>query len=193
MSKMLLGLTLLVVAAASSFAQPCFRYDQKNSCSSYPLSDFVASVPLPGANGAPARHVDLGTSLGWLFTLNEKTAVGPAFFFSAYLNGGWHSQLGAQGRVRYWLNPNLHVDFSPGAILRDSPYPRGFAGYTAEISAGYRDWVSLAARVDRVRVYPDDHDTVLQVGIKLGSYAGMGLTAVGTVAGGIAYLLSQID
>lgn len=186
-------LIALSANASNLNAQPCLRYNQKDSCSSYPLTDFIVSAPLPGANGGPARHLDLATNVGWLFQVHEKNALGPAFFFSAYLNGGWHSQVGAQGRVRHWINPNVHVDISPGLIIYDSPYPDGFAGYIAEVGVGYRDWISLAARLDRVKVYPSGYDTIFQIGVKFGSYIGMGLTGVGAVAGGIAYFLSSID
>lgn len=186
-------LIALSANASSGNAQPCFRYNQKDFCTSYPITDFIVSVPFAGASGAPARHLDLATNVSWLFNVHEKTAIGPAFFFSAYLNGGWHSQLGAQSRVRYWTNPNVHVDLSPGVIIYDSPYPSGFAGYIAEAAIGYRDWISLAARLDRVKVYPGGRDTIFQVGVKLGSYIGMGLTGVGAVSGGIGYVLSRID
>lgn len=186
-------LIALSANASSGIAQPCFRYNQKDICTSYPITDFIVSAPLAGANGAPARHLDLATNVGWLFNVHEKTAIGPAFFFSAYLNGGWNSQVGAQGRVRYWINPNVHLDISPGVIIHDNPYPDGFAGYMGEISIGYRDWIGIAARLDRVKVYPRGRDTIFQVGVKLGSYIGMGFTGVGAVAGGIAYVLSRID
>lgn len=189
----LICLIALIPDASDVNAQPCFRYNQKDFCASYPLTDFIVSAPLPGANGGPARHLDLATNAGWLFNVHEKTAVGPALFFSAYLNGGWHSQVGAQGRVRLWINPNVHLDISPGVIIQDSPYPDGFAGYMGEISIGYHDWISLAARLDRVKVYPRGRDTIFQLGVKLGSYIGMGLTGVGAVAGGIAYILSHVD
>ncbi len=189
----MLCLIAMISNASDVNAQPCFRYNQKDFCASYPITDFIVSVPFAGASGAPARHLDLATNVGWLFNVHEKTAVGPAFFFSAYLNGGWHSQAGAQGRVRHWINPSVHLDISPGVIIQDSPYPDGFAGYMGEISIGYHDWISLAARLDRVKVYPRGHDTIVQLGVKLGSYIGMGLTGVGAVAGGIGYILSHMD
>lgn len=189
----LIFLIAMISNTASGNAQPCLRYNQKDSCSSYPVTDFIVSAPLPGANGGPARHLDLATNVGWLFNVHEKTALGPAFFFSAYLNGGWNSQLGAQGRVRYWINPNVHLDISPGVIIHDNPYPDGFAGYMGEVSIGYRDWISIAARLDRVKVYPHGRDTIFQIGVKFGSYIGMGLTGMGAVAGGVGYILSRID
>lgn len=176
-----------------SHAQLCFRYDQKDSCSSYPITDFMISTPFLGVAGKPERHFDLATNLGWLFILHERVAVGPSFFFSAYLNGGWHSQLGVLARARVQLTDNLHFDISPGVILHDSPYPDGFAGYSTEIAAGYRDWVGVVTRLDVVKSYPRGHDTVFQVGLKFGSYAGLGLTGLGAIAGGIGYVLSQID
>jgi hypothetical protein len=191
----LLSFAFVLVLSISSHgrAQVCFRYEQTRSCSSYPMTDFIISAPVFGAAGQPERHLDLATNLGWLFNVSECLALGPSFFFSAYLNGGWHSQLGLHGRLRVYPGKNLHVDVSPGLVLHDSPFPEGFAGYSAEAAIGYRDWVSLVTRVDVVRSYPGGHDTILHMGIKFGSYAGLGLTGIGAVAGGIGYILSRID
>ncbi|MDZ7290042.1 MAG: hypothetical protein ONB44_13650 [candidate division KSB1 bacterium] len=176
-----------------SHAQLCFRYDQTDSCSSYPITDVMISTPFPGAAGKPERHVDLATNLGWLFVLRQRVAVGPSLFFSAYLNGGWHSQVGLHGRVRVHCTKNFRADISPGMILHDSPYPEGFAGYSTEMAAIYRDWVGVVARLDVVKSYPRGHDPVFQVGLKFGSYAGLGLTGLGAIAGGISYILNQMD
>lgn len=178
---------------ATSAAQVCWRQGPNEVCSSFPITDFTIAAPLAGAAGAPQRHVDFATNLGWLFKTNERIALGPAFFFSAYLNGGWHSQWGAHGRVRVQLRDNWHLQIAPGVIISDSPFPNGFAGYHAQVEVMFKDWVGLSARIDRVRVYPDDRDTVVQIGIKTSSYIGMGATALGAVAGGIAFLASRID
>ncbi len=57
----------------------------------------------------------------------------------------------------------------------------------------FKDWIGFAARLDIVKVYPEGHDTIFQIGIKTGSYIGMGMSGAGAVAGGIAYLVSRID
>lgn len=174
-------------------AQVCWRQQSNEICSSFPITDFTIAAPLAGASGAPQRHGDFATNLGWLFKTNDHLALGSAFFFSAYLNGGWHSQWGMQARVRLRLHEKWHVQFSPGVIISDSPFPNGFAGYHAQAEIMFNDWVGLSARVDRVCVYPDERDTIVQIGVKASSYIGMGATAVGAVAGGLAFLASRID
>lgn len=178
---------------ATSAAQVCWRQSPNAVCSSFPITDFTIAAPIAGVSGAPQRHVDFATNLGRLFKTNARLAFGPAFFFSAYLNGGWHSQWGMHARARVQLNNKWHVQISPGLIISDSPFPNGFAGYHAQVEVMFKDWVGLSARADRVRLYPDDRETIVHIGIKTGSYIGMGATAVGAVAGGLAFLASRID
>lgn len=188
-----LAVLLALLAPALSAANPCWRYAQSASCTSYPLTDFALSRPLPGAKGSPAREADLSTSLGWLFRVSKRFHAGPALLFSAYLDGGWHAQVGLQSRIRLFATPAVHFDFAPGLILYDSPYPSGFAGYSAEISCGYRDWVSLISRLDVVDEGLHDRQTVIQLGIRVGSYPGLALTAAGALVGGLGYIWSQMD
>lgn len=178
---------------SSTNAQVCFRYDEQENCSSYPITDFMVNIPIPGIASRPERHLDLATNLGWLFNVDKRWAVGPSFFFSAYLNGGWNSQLGVHLRARHYLTKDLHLDVSPGFIIWDNPLPEGFAGYSSELAIGFGDWISLTSRFDYLRAYPEDYIEVFQIGIKFGSYAGLGLSGLATVAGGIYYLLSRID
>jgi hypothetical protein len=132
------------------------------------------------------------TSLGWMFVLNESYDLGPSLFYSAYRSSdGWHSQLGVRANLRYHLDDDFHLDLSPGLILTDSPFPDGFAGYSVEFSVGWKDWVGLATRLDFVDTFESGHDQVMQISLRFGSYAGMGLTSVGIISGGIAYMASK--
>lgn len=137
--------------------------------------------------------MDFSSSIGWLLVVSERVHAGPALLFGLYLDGGWHSQMGVQARLRYLATPSVHVDFTPGLILIDSPYPGGFAGYSAELACGWRDWVGLVARADIVDEGLHDTQTVVQLGIRLGSYPGLALSAAGAAAGGIGYVWSQMD
>lgn len=174
-------------------AGPGWRYADSDSCTSYPLTDFSIARPLPEAKGSPSREVDFSTSVGWLFVADERVHVGPALHIGLYRDGGWHSQLGLQGRLRYLATPSVHLDLTPGLILTDSPYPSGFAGYSLEVACGYRDWVSLASRLDVVDEGLYDSQTVVHIGIRFGSYPGLALSAAGAAAGGIGYLRSRMD
>jgi hypothetical protein len=62
-----------------------------------------------------------------------------------------------------------------------------------ELACGYRDWISLVSRLDVVDKGEDDSQGVLQLGIRVGSYPGLGLTAAGALAGSVAYLRNQMD
>ncbi len=182
--------SLLIVCIVS--AEVCIRFDHSDTCTSYPITDFYFSLPVSQPDSIISREGDMTTSLGWMFVLNESYDLGPSLFFSSYRSSdGWHSQLGVRANLRYHLDDDFHLDLSPGLILTDSPFPDGFAGYTVEFSVGWKDWVGLAARLDFVDTFESGHDQVLQVGLRFGSYAGMGLTSAGIISGGIAYMESK--
>lgn len=188
-----IAITLAALSPAICDARPCWRYFDSASCTSYPATDFTVGRPLPGARGLPTREVDFSTSLGWMFVVGDRLHFGPAFFYSAYLDGGWHTQAGVQTRLRLMATPSLHIDVTPGLILVDSPYPGGFAGYSVELACGYRDWISVASRLDVVDEGAHDKQTVIQLGIRTGSYPGLALAAAGALTGTIGYIRSRID
>jgi len=183
---------LLVLSVLS--AGVCLRYDQSGTCTSYPITDFSFSHPVSQSSETNiVRDLDMTTSLGWMFVLNDSYDLGPSLFYSAYLNGGWHSQLGFRANLRYNLDDEFNIDLSPGLILTDSPFPDGFAGYTVEFCVGWKDWLGLATRLDFVDTTDSGHDHMLQIGLRFGSYGGMGLTSAGIIGGGIAYMSSRMD
>ncbi len=184
--------SLLVVSIVS--AEACVRYDHNGTCTSYPITDFYFGMPVSQpSDNIITRDFDMTTSLGWMFVLNERFDLGPSLFFSAYRDGGWHNQIGVRANLRYHLDNDFHLDLSPGLILTDSPFPDEFAGYTVEFSVGWKDWVGISTRLDIVDAFQSDHDQVLQIALRFGSYAGMGLTSAGIVGGGIAYMSSRMD
>ena len=189
-SRFLLVVTLLI--AATAFGEPdsaCYLIE-----TSYPVIDFYFSLPVSQSNdNAIKRDFDLATSLGWMFVLDEKIDLGPSLFVSSYKNGGWHTQIGARANLRYNLNDSFNLNFSPGLIFSDSPAPEGFAGYTAELSVDWKRWVGLSMRLDDVDTFQSDRDRVVHIGLQFGSYAGMGLSALGAISGGIFYLSDQMD
>ena len=183
-------MVLFIVSNVSG--EVCIRYDHSSTCSSYPITDFYIGLPVSQSEGSIIRELDMTTSHGLIKALDERIDLGSSLFFSAYRNGGWHSQLGISANLRYHLNDEFNLDLSPGLILTDSPYQEGFPGYTAELSVSWKDWVGLAARMDIVDTY-SGQDQVLHVGLRFGSYGGMGLTSVGIVGGGIAYMVNRMD
>lgn len=175
-------------------AKPCIRYDHEDLCTSYPITNFCFGLPVGQSNdNSMNRDLDLATNLGWMFIIDERIDLGPSLFFSSYRNGGWHSQIGVKANLRYNLNDEFSLNFSPGLILSDSTFPEGFAGYTSEFYVGWKDLVGLSARYDIVDTFQSGNDQVLHIGLCFGSYAGMGLTAAGAISGGIAYMKNQMD
>lgn len=189
-SSLLCIVALFIVS--TGFAEPGTNSDFAET--SYPITDFYFGLPVfQSSDNAIIRDLDLATSLGWMFVLDDRIDLGPSLFFSSYKNGGWHSQIGARANFRYNLNDSFNLNLSPGLIFSDSPFPDGFAGYTAELSLGWKRWAGLSIRLDSVDTFQSDHDQILHIGLQFGSYAGMGLSALGAISGGIAYWADQMD
>jgi len=91
------------------------------------------------------------------------------------------------------LSRRLCLNLTPGLILGDSPYPDGFAGYTAGASVVLDGWVGLSADMDVTKNINDDFDTVLRFGINLGSIPGLCMTAAAGTAGAVASWLNSMD
>ena len=185
---------MLLFIASNVSGEVCIRYDDSSNCTSYPITDFYIGLPVSQPDSTITRELDLTTSLGWMFVLNDRFDLGPSILFSGYNSSdGWHSLFGIRGNLRYHIDRDFHLDLSPGLILTDSPFPDGFTGYTVEFSVGWKDWVGVATRLDFVENIESDHDQVLQIALRFGSYGGMGLTSVGIVGGGIAYMVNRMD
>ncbi len=183
---------LFVISIIS--AEVCIRYDHSSTCTSYPITDFSFCLPVSQPSETNIiRDLDMATSLGWMFVLDERFDLGSSLFFSAYLNGGWHSQLGIRANLRYHLDDEFNLDLSPGLILTDSPFPDGFAGCTIEFCVSWKEWVGLVTRLDFVDTFDSGHVQVLHLGLRFGSYGGMGLTSAGIIGGGIAYMSSRMN
>lgn len=187
-------LAVSFLAASTITAEVCMRYDQSGTCTSYPITDFSFSLPVSQTDGTIKRDLDMTADLGWMFVLDGSFDLGPSLFFSAYSSSdGWHSQLGTKANLRYHLNDEFNLDISPGLILTDSPFPDGFAGYTIELYFGWKDWVGLTTRLDFVDTFDSGRVQVLHLGLRFGSYGGMGLTSAGIIGGGITYMSSRMN
>jgi len=160
--------------------------------SSFAVADFTLGYPV-GPSDGPERKLDVSSELGWLFTLDEGLYLGPVFHFGSWLNGGWHSRWGLGVHTRIDLSSRLSLNLTPGLILGDSPFPDGFAGYTAGASVMQDGWVGLSADVDVTRNFNNDYDTVLRLGIDFGSIPGLCMTAAAGTAGAVASWLNSMD
>lgn len=179
--------------ASSVAAQVCMRPepdDPDEPCRVYPITDFSVSTALVDTH--LDRPLDLATQLGFLVNAGDQLALGPALFVGAYRDGGWHSQIGVNARLRAYLPSGFHLDLSPGLILADSPGPDGFSGYGGELALGFRDWIALATRAEVTRRF-DGPSVAWLLGLRAGSYAGLALSVAGLIGGGVGYVRSRMD
>jgi hypothetical protein len=180
---------VFLVLATGSVALP---YEPSPGRDFILVTDFRAGCPI-GLSVEQSRKLDLSTELGLLFTLDRAHHLGPVVMFGSWLNGGWHSRWGLSARYRMQLGERLSLDLSPGLILSDSPYPDGFAGFTAEIALVLDGWIGLEAGLDATESYPDGTDTVLRLGLSLGRMPGLCATAAAGTAGAVAWWMSDTD
>jgi len=185
-------LIIMPVGALTVHAGGFLPFEPEESRSSFAVADFTLGYPL-GPSDGPERKLDVSSELGWLFTLDEGLYLGPVFQFGSWLNGGWHSRWGLGAHTRMDLNNRLSLNLTPGLILGDSPFPDGFAGYTAGASVVLDGWVGLSVDVDMTETFNNDYDTVLRLGIDLGSIPGLCMTTAAGTAGVVASWLNSMD
>jgi hypothetical protein len=122
---------------------------------------------------------------GLMYNLNKRSALGATLYFGLGVGNGF----GIKTRYRRWLNSSFSVDISPGLLV-------GAAGkdptFTGHVGINYKDWVALIAQVDSRHYWGSTSKIDLSLGIKLGSHAGMGLTAVSAVAGAALIVIAII-
>lgn len=180
---------VLILMSGTVLALP---YEQSPDGGGILVTDFLAAYPFGPSDGIE-RELDLSTELGMIFPLQNNLYLGPAFNFGSWLNGGWHSRWGLSARGRILLDRRYSMDLSSGVILGDSPYPDGFAGFTAGASLVLDGWLGISARIDFTEAYPDGTDTVFKLGLGLGELPGLFTTAAAGGAGAVAWWLNQMD
>ncbi|MBN2586928.1 MAG: hypothetical protein JXR55_06515 [Candidatus Fermentibacteraceae bacterium] len=156
------------------------------------VTDFIAGFPVDLSSERNGK-LDLSTELGLLLRLDEGHHLGPAVSFGCWLDGGWHSRWGVSARYRLELSERMCVDVAPGLILSDSPYPDGFAGFSLGASLVMDSWIGLHARLDATESLPEGTDTVLRLGLGIGGEPGLYTSAAASVAGLIAWRVSEMD
>jgi hypothetical protein len=157
------------------------------------VTDFIAGFPVDISSERDGK-LDLSTELGLLFRLDEGHHLGPAVSFGCWLDGGWHSRWGVSARYRMELSERLCLDAAPGLILSDSPYPDGFAGFSLGASLVLDSWIGLTARLDATEAaFPERTETVLRLGLGIGGEPGLYTSAAASVAGLIAWRVSEME
>lgn len=156
------------------------------------VTDFAAGVPIELDSDIDGK-LDLSTELGVLFPLGPAGKLGPVMTFGCWLDGGWHSRFGISARYRRAVSGRLDLDLVPGLILFDSPFPDGFAGFTAGASLVMDSWIGLHIRFDAVESFSGGTDTVLRFCLGLGGEPGLYATGAAAAVGAVAWQLSRMD
>lgn len=156
------------------------------------VTDFIAGVPIDLDSNLDGK-LDISTELGILFPLGSGQRLGPELTFGCWLDGGWHSRLGLSARYRSGISDRLDLDLVPGLLVYDSPYPDGFAGFTAGASLVLDSWIGLHLRLDSTESFPEGSNTVLRICLGLGGEPGLYATGAAAAAGAVAWQLSEMD
>ena len=187
-------LVVITIWAVTSNAQFSIYKYPKDQCSTFLVTEFTASRPFTLMEPALDREFDVNGNLGLMHHLSEKIAIGAHYFAGAFLNGGWHTQMGIRPRISYYFEDDYHLDFSPGMILNDSRFhPDGFTGYSLENNFNWRDHFGISTRLD----YFDEHaperknEVVLNLGIQTDGVKGISLITAGVLGGLIGIVLSS--
>ena len=102
------------------------------------------------------------------------------------------TSVGVHGRLRWWVDDDWALDFSPGVFLwggsNDDRYELEFPALSARVMLSYGDWVGISAGLDQVRVEGAGSDVDLYGGAYLGSYPG---AAVGLMFALVAILYAS--
>ncbi|MDQ6885674.1 MAG: hypothetical protein M3068_00130 [Gemmatimonadota bacterium] len=119
-------------------------------------------------------------TVGPMVNVAPRSAVGGAFLLGPTEFG---SRMGAEARYRRWLDGNNAVDFSAGLIRMDvrramtPPDRERASGLTAAVALGSGDMIGVTGRVDVLRDQGRARVGSF-AGVRLGSYAAVGATAV---------------
>jgi hypothetical protein len=124
--------------------------------------------------------------LGLMRNLTPNSALGATYCLGVEMDKGY-GRSGFKARYRRRLNPDVHLDLSPGIVLweKRSHLPE----FTGHVGVSYRDWATLTAEMDVVRPkYGGDTEPHWYLGVKVGGYPGAGLCGVSAVVGAILLL-----
>ena len=141
----------------------------------------------------------MGVGLGGTVPMGTRSAVGGSVWVLA------HDDVSASvlGRYRHWSHRNVVWDVAVGTYLGGgmSAYPMEFPSLIGEVGVGFKDWIGLSARVERLTMsrtvqagaFADPTrerftDTVFLIGAKVGRGLGLlgyGVAAVAVVAAAV--------
>jgi len=176
----------------SLLAQLCFnKYDEKENCRTHFITEFGIGYRISLTDIKVRNYIDFSTNLGIMHDLNNRIGIGVHGFIGIYT--GWHSQYGIRPRIAYYINDEHQINFSPGFLLYDSPYPDGFAGYSIETNLKWKDHFAITTRFDILADDPlNGNERILIVGLQTDGEKGAIFILVAAIVSGVGVILSRL-
>jgi hypothetical protein len=199
-------LSLLTLPGAALASQPgvqeaseelCFRGGPLQRCKGFMLSEFAAYIgPTTSYRRPPMNFI---WELGYMRNLaaNDMAVGGTLFLVN---DDEPRKMLGLKPRLRTWLKPWLSLDVAPGVLLVGIEHGSGFVpsypAFSGHVALNFGDFVALSAQAEILpltqtsNVNPEGMETNVFIGLRFGSYPGVG---VGSAAALIAWFAAGIS
>ncbi len=162
-----------LVGITSANAQVCFRGKPPPTCKGF----WVTELGLGYRVNGPQRGWPV-SEIGLMFNVNERYAIGGTSYV-AYDAQYDDFRGGLKLRVRRWLNPDVSLNVSGGLILLGGDYREKYPEFTGHVDVNYKDLLAPYVGLDLLRIEQGSLDGAgWHLGIRFGSYAGSGLSAV---------------
>ena len=182
MRKSLLVLTLLTGAAVPAMAQEgrdafCWRGAPADRCGTFALTELAGAISTNQASRRPPWNVTW--EVGAMHNVASRLAVGGTAFLTR--DDQQRLLFGLKPRVRYWMTRQLGLDLAPGFVLANVQrdfYAATLPAFSGHVAVVWKDWAGLMVQLENLKPDPtpsfDQPVTTLYVGLRLGSWAGVG-------------------
>jgi len=180
----------------------CWEGRPAESCRAFLVAEAGAHAllegsryPRTGYQGEVTRSRHLAGYAAWevgaMVNRGPRDAVGATVLVGGDPNG---LRLALKGRYRRWMGRTAAVDAGAGVLLASRADPNvdrpgnshvPAVGATAEVAAGYTDWIGMSLRGDLLVDGDGERASGVYAGLKLGARPG----AVGTLAPLLAALV----
>lgn len=180
----------LLFTSLPATAQDCWRGEPSPVCRTFWVTEFGIFWRLDGVSEEIRSEelYDYGIryELGPMFNMNDKYAIGG----TATLTGTGENGVGLHGRLRYWMNRNWSLDFSPGIIILgasgDDDYGLLYPAASARLVLNYADFIGFYGGVEQIRVRQEGSELDWYFGLHAASYPGTGLGLIFLVLAAVA-------
>jgi len=188
--RILVFSVIVLYSAVPASAEDCWRGEPSPHCSSFWITEFGIYWRLDGISEEirSEQVYDYGIryEFGRMYNMSERYALGGTMTLTVTGETG----IGVHGRLRYWMNRNWSLDFSPGVIVYGSSNEDGYEllypAASARLVLNYADFVGFYAGVEQARVRQGNSEVDLYVGLHAASYPGAGLGLIFLVLAALA-------